>query len=158
MTFTISFTAYIIVVPLFAIWLLFWAVVAIVGTFLPKKQILINLDEVKSKDTICKVLNNKKLLSDKEYSFETNDVAAQYDELTFHGYLFVLNPIIFLLKYTSFMDRFVLYLVYKWMGIHYFKKENKQRPKTFFSGLAKVCVSLAGSVGQILYRLKVLDI
>ena len=93
------------------------------------------------------------LLSDEEYSFETNEMAAQYDKLTFRGYLFILNPIIFLLNRTNFMDKFVLYLVHKWMEIHYFKKEHNHKPRTFFSGLAKVCVSLAGAVGQILYRL-----
>ena len=144
--------AYIITIPLFITWLLFCAFLAILGGFLPKKDILINLDQVKQKDTICKILNNKGLLSDKEYSFETNEVAVLYDELTFHGYLFILNPIIFLLKYTSFLDDFISYLAYKWMALHHFKKEHKQKSKTFFSLLASVCVLIAQATGNFLYR------
>ena len=154
MTFVSSFIAYIISVPLFIMWLLFCLILAILGTLIPKKLILINLDEVKSKDTICSVLYKKGLLSDEEYSFETNEVASNYDELIFHGYLFVLNPIIFLLKNTSFTDRFVLYLVYKWMEIHYYKKQYNHEPRTFFRAFANICVYFAGAIGQILYRLK----
>ena len=154
MTFIYSVLSYVISVPLFIIWLLFCITLALLGALIPKKLILIDLDEVKRRETICRVLNNKGLLSDEEYSFETNEVAANYDELIFHGYLFILNPIIFLLKRTSFMDRFVLYLVYKWMEIHYYKKEHNHEPRTFFRALANVCVYFAGAVGQILYQLK----
>ena len=57
--------------------------------------LLIDLKKVKEKETICKVLNQKGLISDKEYNFETNEVAVLYDETTFRGYLFILKPIIF---------------------------------------------------------------
>lgn len=151
--FIYTFFAYIITIPLFITWLLFCAILALLGSLVIKKQIAINLYEVKKRDTICGVLNHKGLLSDEEYSFETNEVAALYDKLTFDGYLFILNPIIFLLKHTNFADKFVLYLVHKWMEVHDFKKENKGELKTYFSILAKFCVSIANFVGQFLYKL-----
>ena len=154
MTFIFSFLAYLVTIPLFIVWLFFCAILALLGALLPKKYIAINLNAVKKKDTICSVLNNKGLLSDEKYSFETNDVAPLYDELTFLGYLFVLNPVIFLLKNVNFLDNLFIYLVSKWMKVHNFKKENNSKNRTFFSILAKVCVTLAGYVGQVLYRLK----
>lgn len=154
MTLIFSFLAYLITIPLFIAWLFFCGILAFIGALLPKKYIAINLDGVIKKDTICSVLNSKGLLSHEEYSFETNDVASLYDELTFLGYLFVLNPVIFLLKNANFLDTFFMYLVNKWMEVHNFKKENNLKEKTFFSILAKVCVTLAGYVGQVLYRLK----
>ena len=93
-----SFIAYLLSTPLFIIWLLFCGFLALLGEFLPSKKIAIDLEKVKRKETICSVLNSKKLLSDEEYSFETQDVASLYNELIFRGYLFVLSPIIFLLK------------------------------------------------------------
>lgn len=154
MNFIISFLAYIICIPLFIAWLIFCAGIATIGIFISKKHILINLDRVKKKETICQVLNTKGLISNKEYSFETDEVAPLYDELTFRGYLFVLNPIIFLLKHTDFTNTFVVFLVNKWMNIHHFQNQYKKDPNTYFSAFAKLCVVLAGNVGQVLYRFK----
>ena len=148
------FIAYLICTPLFILWLFFCGFLAFLGELLPSKKIAIDLEKVKRKETICSVLNSKKLLSDEEYSFETQDVASLYNELIFRGYLFVLSPIIFLLKHTSFADSFVLYLVHRWMDVHYFNKDSAYTPKTFFSQLFKICVYLAGNVGQVLYRIK----
>ena len=69
------------------------------------------MQRVKQRETICSVLYKKNLLTTSEYEFETVDVASWYDELTFRGYLFVLAPVIFLLKHFSFADNFVLYIV-----------------------------------------------
>ena len=119
--------------------------------FLRNKKIKIDLIRVKKRDTICSELHRKKLLSDEEYEFETVEVASWYDELTFRGYLFVLAPVIFLLKNFSFADRFILYLVHKWIKIHYHQKKHKTKPKNFFALLMALCVILANYVGQVLY-------
>ena len=147
-----SFFAYLITTPFFIIWLLFCAVLALFALLLPKKNILIDLKKVKEKETICKVLNQKGLISDKEYNFETNEVAVLYDETTFRGYLFILKPIIFTLKYTNFLEGFLSYLAYKWMAVHTYKKEHNREAKTFFWFLSKLSVSIAKLVGNFLYR------
>lgn len=144
--------AYIISTPFFITWLLFCAILALLGAFLPKKNILINLKQVKQKETICKVLNNKGLINDEEYRFETNEVAILYDELTFKGYLFILKPIIIMLKYTNFLDVFISYLAFKWMEIHQYKKQHKKEAKTFFSLLSNTSVAIAQATGNFLYR------
>ena len=154
MNFIFTTFLYFIVVPLFIIWLLICFLISLIGLILFKKKIEINLDRVKKRETICSVLKDKKFLSEEEYEFETVDVASQYDELTFRGYLFVLKPIIFLLKNSSFTDEFVFYIVKKWMKLHEYKREQNSMPKSFFSLLMKLCVVLAGYVGQVLYRLK----
>nr|WP_129502540.1 hypothetical protein [Malaciobacter halophilus] len=154
MTLIYKIIAYIITIPLFTIWLLFCFIISLIGSVLYKKRIYIDLDRVKKRETICSVLNNKKYLSDEEYEFETVEVACIYDELTFRGYLFVLAPVIFLLKHFSFTDDFVFYLVKKWMDLHKFQREHKKRPKSFFSSLMSLCVLLAFFVGQVLYRIK----
>lgn len=151
--FIFSFFAYMITMPLILVWLLICAVIALIGLALPKKQLLINLENVKNKETICKVLNKKGLLSDEEYNFETNVVAPRYDQLTFCGYLFILNPVIYLLNNTYFADSFVLYLVHRWMEVHSFNRRCKQQTNTIFSSLVKVCVYIAHAVGQVLHRI-----
>lgn len=149
---TITIILYLIVLPLFIIWLLFCGVIAFFGLFFHKKFIPIDFDGVKKKDTICSVLNSKGLLSDEEYAFETKDVAGLYDELIFRGYLFVLRPIIVLLKYTNFANDFILYLVHRWMEVHNYKQ--KQKTNSFFTLLFKFCVNTAGRIGQVLHRVK----
>ena len=141
LNFIFIFLAFLITTPFFLVWLLFCAILALIALVLPKKDILIDLDNVKQKETICKVLNYKGLISDKEYSFETNEVAILYDELTFRGYLFILKPIIITLKYTDFLDGFITYLAFKWMEVHSFKKEYKDMldmycPTNIFFGTA----------------------
>lgn len=118
-----------------------------------KRKIDIDLQRVKQRETICSVLHKKNLLTTSEYEFETVDVASWYDELTFRGYLFVLAPVIFLLKYFSFADSFVLYVVKKWIKIHYYQKKYNTKPNTFFSFLMSFCILLANLLGQVLYRL-----
>lgn len=154
MNFLYSLLGYFIAIPLFVFWLLFCFVISLIGSLLYKKRVRIDLDRVKRRETICSVLNQKKYLSDDEYEFETVEVASLYDELTFRGYLFVLSPVIFLLKHFRFADSFVLYLVKKWMYIHKFQREHKKKLKSFFSALMSLCVLLAFFVGQVLYRLK----
>ena len=154
MNFLYKILGYFITIPLFICWLLFSFVLSLIGLFLYERRIHIDLEKVKKRDTICSVLNSKKLLSDDEYAFETEDVALLYDELTFRGYLFVLSPVIFLLKHFSFTDSFVLYLVKKWMYIHKYLRQHEKRPKSFFSALMSLCVFLAFLLGQVLYRLK----
>lgn len=146
--------AYIITIPPFIIWLLFCFFISLLGALFNQRKIKIDLVKVKKRDTICSVLYNKKLLTNEEYEFETCEVASWYDELTFRGYLFVLAPVIFLLKYFSFADGFVLYVVKKWIKIHRYQKKYSGKPKTFFSSFISLCVLLANFVGQVLYRIK----
>ena len=75
-----------------------------------QKQIPIEYEKITKVDTICSVLNGKNLLSDKEYEFEAIEVASLYDHITFLGYIFIVSPIIYLLKKSSFLDGF--YLIY----------------------------------------------
>jgi len=152
LNFIFIFFAFLLTTPFFLAWLLFCAILAILALVLPKKEILIDLDNVKQKETICKILNKKGLISDKEYSFETNEVAVLYDELTFRGYLFILRPIIITLKYTNFLDKVMTYLAFKWMEVHSFKKEHNKEAKTFFWLLSKISVAIAKLVGTFLYR------
>jgi len=141
--------AYILTLPFLTLWLLFCFIISLIGSLLYKKRIHIDLDRVKKRETICSVLTTKKLLSKEEYEFETVQVASLYDELTFRGYLFVLAPVIFLLKHFSFADSFVLYLVHKWMHIHHHQRIHNQKPKSFFSYLMSICVLLSFFVGQV---------
>lgn len=154
LTLFLKIIAYTITLPLFITWLFFCAIIALIGSFLPKKKITINLKEVKKEETICSVLNKKGLLSNEEYNFETNEVASLYQRTAFTGYLLILAPIIFLLKNTSFADSFVLFIVHKWMDVHSFKKPTTYKANKFYSSLAKTCVLIADKVGQFLILFK----
>ena len=141
-------------ISLLFIWLLFCLFIALLGSFFINKKIQIDLQRVKKRDTICSVLYEKNLLSSSEYEFETSEVASWYDELTFQGYLFILAPVIKTLKHFSFFDSTILYLVKNWMEVHYYQKEYKTKPKSFFSLISSISVKLANWVGQVLYRTK----
>ncbi len=141
-------------IPLLCIWLLFCLLIAILGALFINKKIRIDLQRVKKRDTVCSVLYEKNLLTKDQYEFETEEVASWYDELTFKGYLFILAPVIMTIKYFSFFDGIIFYLVKKWIKVHYFQKEYKSKPKTLFSLLTTISVRLANWVGQVLYRIK----
>lgn len=146
--------ANILFIPLLIVWLLFCLLIALLGSLFINKKIQIDLQRVIKRDTICSVLYEKNLLNKAQYEFETAEVASWYDELTFNGYLFILNPVIKTIKYFSFFDDIIYYLVKKWIEVHYYQKEYKSKPKTFFSFLTTLSVKLANWLGQILYRIK----
>lgn len=147
------FTNIIFIIFLF-IWLLFCLILALLGALFINKKIQIDLQRVKKRDTICSVLYEKKLLNEEQYEFETSEVASWYDELTFRGYLFILAPVIKTIKNFSFFDSIIFYLVQKWMEVHYYQKEYKRKPKSFFAFISNISVKLANWVGQVLYRTK----
>ncbi len=145
--------AYIFVSPLYMAWLTVCVVMAIIGFLLPSKRVQLAQKKVEDSQTVCKVLNQKNLISESEYQFETEKVAAHYDELTFKGYLFVLGPLIFLLKSTSHFDSFVLFLVKRWMAVHRFLFFNEDKPRRLYLFLTHFCVGIAFRVGVLLFNL-----
>lgn len=145
---------YLIIIPLILIWLVLCGILAIAAIFVHKKQKPINLNKVHKKETVCKVLNNKNLISNKAYDYEANEVASRYDDITFQGYLLILSPVIFLLKYTNYIDTFMLYLVRKWMQIHNFEEQDKKNENRVFKILCRLSVKIAWQVGQVVNILK----
>ncbi len=146
--------AYLLLVPLYILWLLICLGFAVFGFVFPNKRFRLDLDEVDRRTTVCKVLNQKGLISQKEYEFETQNVAAYYDEQTFTGYLFIMKPVIFALQMTSYFDSFFVFLVKKWIAVHRFLFFQIEKPKQFYIRLAAVCVALAHGVGVCLHHLK----
>jgi hypothetical protein len=145
----------IIVTPFLLAWLLFCLLLAVVGRLLPNASKAPDLTEVVKKTTVCKVLNQKNLITDEEYEFETQSVAQFYDRLTFRGYLFVMAPFILLLRSTSFLDRFFQFLVRRWIKVHGFLIHGQTRPDTWLVGLAQICAQIAHRVGVVIHYLSV---
>lgn len=127
---------------LISLTLLFW--------FKPKEEY-----DVKEFTTICKVLNSKKLLSDKDYGFETEIVGPSYDGATFKGYRLVVSPWISFLQKHNGLDTFTLFLVKKWMTFQKGRLNKKAPDKiTFFSLLAQTSTNIARGIGKLLILLQ----
>jgi len=137
---------------LFSIWLLFASLLALVGAFLPFSAKKLDAAEVKTSDTICRALFEKGKLTEDEYAFETEKVAESYDELIFKGYSFIVAPVIWMVKNSSAIDKPMLFLVHRWMGVHhfFFDNENHKSPALFDIALTKVCVLIAKGTGKSL--------
>lgn len=138
------------VIPFLVLWLLFCSLLALLGWVLPAKILKLNSDEVEASLTVCKILNEKGLISDDEYGFETQKVARLYDQLTFKGYLFIMNPVIAIMKGAQFLDAFVLWLVKRWMNVHRHFLGGNQNPPAFHVMLTRLCTHLAFYLGKTL--------
>ncbi len=149
--------AYLFLVPLYIPWLLICLGFACFGFFFPSKRGRLDLEEVDRRTTVCKVLSQKGLITQQEYEFETQKVAAYYDEQTFSGYLFIMKPVIYALQMTTYFDSFLLFLVKKWIAVHRFMFYQIEKPKLFYIRLAAVCVALAHGVGVCLHQFKKLS-
>lgn len=146
-----------IFLPILISWLLICAVMALVGRILPRRTLPLDLAFVDQSTTVCKILNHKGLISDEEYRFEHTQVAALYDKMTFGGYLFILGPIIRLLKRFRFLDGFFLYLVRRWMRVHEHFLYNKEKPALWHLGVTYICIGWAHNLGRFLHQLGVLN-
>ncbi len=147
--------AFLIFTPLYLIWLLVCAVLSFIGVFIPLSNKKLQPTMVQKRQTVCRVMNEKGLLSDHEYSFETEVVASQYDEFTFSGYLVILGPVILLLKHFAFLDSFMMALIRQWMRVHSFREDagSGSPVPRFLVSLAAFCVGIARSFGKVLYVL-----
>lgn len=150
MTLFIKSIAFILTIALSLIWLLFCLCIALMGSLFSKKEIQIDLEEVYQKETVCSVLHKKGFLSDEEYYFETNNVAKQYNQTTFRGYLFIVAPLIVLLQYTNFADSLIKKIVSIWMDVHHFQKSSDYTAKRAWRYLVLFCVRIAEYVGRFL--------
>lgn len=146
----VTLGALIIFLPFLIIWLGVCIVFAFFGTLVPSEERQIELSEVLNVTTVCKVLNNKNLISNKEYEFETQRVAGFYSGHTFQGYLFILAPVIYFLERSNFLDSMMLWLVKRWMKVHHFILDKSCAPPKFQILLTKICVFIAYSNGKIL--------
>jgi len=143
--------------PILIFWLFICAGLALMGRFLPRKTLPLDLNFVNQSTTVCKILNHKGLISDEEYHFEHSEVAALYDKMTFAGYLFILGPIIRLLKRVQFLDGFFVYLVKRWMRVHEHLLYNREKPVRWHLGLTYTCIGLAHNLGRFLHQIGVLS-
>ena len=143
-----------LLLPMIAIFYLAWlalcSLLALVGCLVPGRSAGLVTDEVEQSDTICKILHAKGLLSDREYDFETHDVAPLYDQYTFLGYQFILGPMMFLLRHLSYFDSFMDFLVRRWMRVHRYFLNRAASPPQFMIFIVNICVGIAQSVGRVL--------
>ncbi len=103
---------------LYVIWLLVCLGLALVSFVIPVRPQKIDLNQVKNKKTVCRHLNERGRLTDQEYNFETEQVAAHYDNLTLKGYLFIISPLLFFMKFIKKLEDLMLWLVYQWIKAH----------------------------------------
>lgn len=151
------FFPWVFFLPILISWLLLCALMAVMGRILPRKSLPLDLQFVDQSTTVCKILNHKGLISDEEYRFEHTQVAALYDKMTFAGYLFILSPIIRLLKRSRFLDGFFVYLVKRWMCVHEHFLFNKEKPALWHLGVTYICIGFAHNLGRFLHQLGVLS-
>jgi hypothetical protein len=148
----------ILVYPLLVVftitWLLLCAVIALFSTLMPHFSQKIDLVEVRKRITVCKLLNQKGLISDSQYDFETTAVASQYDQVTFRGYLFICRPIIYIMQNSHWMDAFMNYMVQRWLLVHEFFLNSKARPSMIYLTITHLCIFLARGVGRALFFLR----
>lgn len=143
-------------------WLVVCILLAALSLIIPRRSKEIDLSEVKNKNTICRYLNEKGRLTDEEYSFETENVASFYDYFTFKGYLFIVSPLLFLMKVLSRFEDLMLWLVYQWikahkkifseLNIHTHTLNDKLEPvPTYTTVITYICVRIAQGVGVTLH-------
>ncbi len=152
-----------IIIILAVTWLLLCSVLALISFFLPRQKKEIDLLEVKNKNTICRYLNERGRLTDEEYSFETENVAAHYDDITFKGYLFIVSPLLLFMKILSQFEDLMLWLVYQWIKAHKkifselniqsFDDKVEQVPR-YISIITFICVRIAQGVGVTIHSLQ----
>ena len=131
-------------------WLLICGALSILGLLLPFKSISLETSDVEMEKTVCKILNEKKILSDEDYTFETYFVAKEYDQFTFKGYAFIFAPILKVLENSKLIDNGLYYLVQKWIQVHKFWIFNNSKPKLILRTITSVCVTIAWSLGKFL--------
>lgn len=146
----LAFFACFLLAPVLISWLLLSCLLAIAGTFLKKEFRELESDQVKETVTVCKVLCEKSLLSPEEYNFETNQVAKMYCESTFTGYLFILAPVIHILRHSNWLDSIMLSLVHRWMRVHHDKISKINLSTVFEHSLVKICTLIARNSGYAL--------
>ena len=140
---------FIIFLPIVILWFLFCFILSIGGLFIPQTDFS-KVEGADKKETVCKSLNKKGLLTNKEYSFETDHVATQYDKITFDGYFFIMKPIIFSLNNFNFLDQTMLWFVRKWMSVQKFLIYQEGKPKKIYILITYFCVLIAKNVGLVI--------
>ena len=140
----------ILALPLYLVWLLVCLLLAFIGLILPRKKCSLIVGEVYKVETICRIMCNKGLLSEKEYSFETTQVAPYYDQLTFQGYIFIMKPVMAFIKRYSYLDTLMMFLVRRWMRVHGYLIQGLKRPAYPYILLTYVSTSIARCVGRSL--------
>lgn len=149
---TIGFNIFFIV--LYSQWLVFCGFIAALGTIVRKRVESLDSKMVIDATTVCKVLHEKKVLSKKEYDFEAIQVAGIYNKTTFVGYLFIMFPIIFILKRVNWLDVTTIHLVRRWIRVHRYKLSMSNHVSLFDRKIVEACVLVAHCTGAVLLLLK----
>lgn len=135
----------------FFVWLSLCFFVALFGLCFKKEKDKIDVEIVKEAETICRILVRKKKITKANYEFEATQVSQYYDENTFDGYMFIVNPIIWVLHNYTFYDNIVTFVVRRWIRVQRHKLLKAGSPPPFFNTLlAEICVKLAYGVGRAL--------
>ncbi len=132
----------------YILWLCFFSLIGLISYFVLFWKKDHESIDVTQFDTICKVLNDKNILSDEDYLFETTFVASSYSAETFMGYKLIVTPWVYFLKRHTSLDRFTLYLVCKWIAFQK-RRLDQVRQFSFFSGLASTATLIACGVGKL---------
>ena len=137
---------------LYSVWLIVCLPFSIIGLILPVPKKELQSDLVELSPSVCKTLNIKGLLSQKDFEFETQTVAPNYDLYTFKGYRLVMAPVIRTLKSFNFLDNLLLNLVNQWMKVHKHWIDSKNDEVSFFKQiLTQLLTTLAHGLGRTLY-------
>ncbi len=137
--------------PLLLFWFLFCGGLALIGVILPTTKRAIDLEQVKIKVTVCRLLTEKGYLDAEDYRFESEEVAALYDSFTFEGYLFIFQPILLLMSKSDYFDAILFYLVKHWMQTHRQLLGYQSQIHGVKVFLANVSVKIARNLGKFLY-------
>ena len=141
----------------FILWILTLLSISVFGCFFPLKRQTLQSNEVDDHDTICSTLQEKGLISEKDYNFESQVVAPLYDRYTFSGYLTIISPLLFVMKRTDYMDSVSLFFVRHWISDHERRTTHEKNFSYFYRALFKICTFLAAGLGKLLHAVKIIE-
>jgi hypothetical protein len=136
-------------------WLVLCGFIALLGILVRNRAEVLDREIVKGATTVCKTLYEKKILSKKEYDFEVTQVSDMYGKSTFAGYLFIMSPIILILKRVSWLDVITLHLVRRWINVHRYKLSISNHASIFDRKIVGTCVLAAQYTGAVFLLLGV---
>ncbi|MFK8136884.1 MAG: hypothetical protein AB8E15_00865 [Bdellovibrionales bacterium] len=103
--------------------------------------------------TICGLLLEKGLLSQADYDFEHFVVSKHYNYDVFIGYQFLVSPVLFLLRFTNWIDEICKFFVGRWMATQQHSIQGLPVEAELDQSLSQLALFYAGHMGNVLLNL-----
>ena len=135
----------------FVAWILLLSPFSLLGFLYRGRKKPLPTSEVDASPTVCKMLWYKGLISREDYEFEFEQVSQKYSGNIFHGYQFLVIPVIFLLKTSKIIDDLILFFVSRWIVIQKSIILGKGSIPSFDKYLSKFAIKYAEGIGKFLF-------